>query len=203
MSKLNSCAVSLFSWGKELALRFRKEIDNCKKELKFIRFKTDEASIRYFKELKAQLSHRLDQEAIYWRQRSKFYWLKEGDSNTRIFHATALARKKKNEITGLITDKGDWVQTDEDIQRIATDYFHDLYWNSPCKYDDEVLDCVDVRIMRDENTALLLPFSKEEFKETIMQTHPDKSPGPDGFNPAFYQRFWDLVGDDVYRDSLE
>ena len=36
-----------------------------------------------------------------------------------------------------------------------------------------------------------------------MQMHPDKSPGPDGFNPAFYQRFWDLIGDDVYRDSLE
>ena len=31
-----------------------------------------------------------------------------------------------------------------------------------------------------------------------MQMHLDKSPGPDGFNPAFYQRFWDLVGDDVY-----
>ena len=36
-----------------------------------------------------------------------------------------------------------------------------------------------------------------------MQMHPDKLPRPDGFNPAFYQRFWDLVGDDVYRDSLE
>ena len=202
MSKLKSCAVSLFSWGKELALRFRKDIDNCKTELELVRFKTDEASIRYFKELKVQLSHRLDQEAAYWRQRSKFYWLKEGDSNTRFFHATASARKKKNEIVVLTTDKGDYVQTDEDIQRVADDYFHDLYSNSPCKYD-EVLDCVDVRIKREENTALLLPFSKKEFKEAIMQMHPDKSPGPDGFNPAFYQRFWDLVGDDVYRDSLE
>ena len=118
----------------------------------------------------------------------KFYWLKEGDSNTRFFHATASTRKKKNEITGLITDKGDWVQTNEDIQRVVADYFHDLYSNSPCKYD-EVLDCVDIRVMRDENIALLLPFSKEEFKEAIMQTHPDKLLGPDGFNPSFYQRF--------------
>ena len=57
--------------------------------------------------------------------------------------------------------------------------------------------------MRDENIALVLPFSKEEFKEAIMQMHPDKSSGPDGFDPAFFQRFWDLVGDDVYQDSLE
>ena len=170
--------------------------------MELVWFKTDEASIRYFKELKIQLSHKLDQEAAYWRQRSKFYWLKEDDSNTRFFHATASVRKKKNEIAGLTTDKGEWVQTDEDIQRVAADYFQDLYSNSPCKYD-EVLDYVDVRIKREENTALLLPFSKDEFKEAITQMHPDKSPGPDGFNPAFYQRFLDLIGDDVYRDSLE
>ena len=43
MSKLTYCADSLFIWGKELALRFKKEIDNFKKELEFVRFKIDEA----------------------------------------------------------------------------------------------------------------------------------------------------------------
>ncbi|GAU46451.1 hypothetical protein TSUD_402180 [Trifolium subterraneum] len=28
--------------------------------------------------------------------------------------------------------------------------------------------------------------------------HPDKSQGPDGFNPAFYQRFWEQCGDDIF-----
>ncbi|GAU30401.1 hypothetical protein TSUD_364470 [Trifolium subterraneum] len=28
--------------------------------------------------------------------------------------------------------------------------------------------------------------------------HPDKSPGPDGFNPAFYQRFWEQCSDDIF-----
>ena len=123
MSKLTSCADSLFIWGKKLALKFRKETNNCKNKLEFVRFKTDEASIRQFKEPKATLSHRLDQEGTYWRQRLKFYWLKDGDSNTRFFHASASARKKKNEIIGLINATGDLVQTDEDIQRVAVDYF--------------------------------------------------------------------------------
>ncbi|PNX78963.1 ribonuclease H, partial [Trifolium pratense] len=27
----------------------------------------------------------------------------------------------------------------------------------------------------------------------------DKAPGPDGFNPAFYQHFWNLCGNDIYE----
>lgn len=27
--------------------------------------------------------------------------------------------------------------------------------------------------------------------------HPDKPLGPDGMNPAFYQRFWEIIGPDV------
>ena len=32
--------------------------------------------------------------------------------------------------------------------------------------------------------------------------HPDKSPGPDGMNPAFFQRFWSVVGEDVTQACL-
>lgn len=27
--------------------------------------------------------------------------------------------------------------------------------------------------------------------------HPDKYQGPDGFNPDFYQAFWDILGSDI------
>src|SRR4051812_8253988 len=32
--------------------------------------------------------------------------------------------------------------------------------------------------------------------------HPDKSPGPDGFNPAFYQHFWSLCREDIFQAAL-
>lgn len=32
--------------------------------------------------------------------------------------------------------------------------------------------------------------------------HPDKSPGPDGLNPAFFQYFWNIIGTDVSHSCL-
>lgn len=42
-----------------------------------------------------------NQEKIYWRQRSWLQWLKEGDDNTKFFHAVANGRKNKNFIPSI------------------------------------------------------------------------------------------------------
>lgn len=46
---------------------------------------------------------------------------------------------------------------------------------------------------------LTLPFSPEEIKEATFQLGGDKAPRPDGFNLRFFQRFWDVVMDDLYN----
>ena len=50
--------------------------------------------------------------------------------------------------------------------------------------------------------TLLAPFSAIEIKDALFYMHPDKSPGPDGMNPAFYQKFWHIVGEDVVLACL-
>ena len=40
--------------------------------------------------------------------------------------------------------------------------------------------------------------SKEEFTKAIKKMHPEKSPGPDGLNQGFYQRFLPLIGDQIF-----
>ena len=37
--------------------------------------------------LKREINTLLDDEELYWGQRAKAHWLKEGDKNTKFFHA--------------------------------------------------------------------------------------------------------------------
>ncbi|XP_019168926.1 PREDICTED: uncharacterized protein LOC109164834 [Ipomoea nil] len=59
------------------------------------------------------------------------------------------------------------------------------------------------RITATDNERLLRPFTVEEVKDALFSMAPDKSPGPDGFSPAFFQHFWNEIGGDVSHFILE
>jgi hypothetical protein len=47
------------------------------------------------------------------------------------------------------------------------------------------------------NESLDVEPTAEEIRSATFQMHPTKAPGIDGFHALFYQKFWDIVGDDV------
>jgi len=55
-----------------------------------------------FKEvLVEKLNHLLEQQRIYWKQRSKIRWVKDGDAGTKLFHANATIKHRNNLIAQL------------------------------------------------------------------------------------------------------
>ena len=54
----------------------------------------------------------------------------------------------------------------------------------------------------ERNERLIAPFSLEELTIAIHQMHPDKSPGPDGFNAAFFQIFWPQIRTEIFRAGV-
>ncbi|KAL6578159.1 hypothetical protein OROMI_010487 [Orobanche minor] len=62
---------------------------------------------------------------------------------------------------------------------------------------ETVIECIDPRLNINENQELIWEFTENEAKDAIFAMHPDKSSGPDGMNPAFYQKFWNIVDKDV------
>ncbi|XP_062093901.1 uncharacterized protein LOC133799929 [Humulus lupulus] len=81
------------------------------------------------------------------------------------------------------------------------DYFSGLFTASDTNWE-RIISGVQRKITDDMNQTLLARIDKDEVKEALFQMHPDKAPGPDGFNPGFYQKYWDIVGSDVYQDVL-
>jgi hypothetical protein len=130
------------------------------------------------------------------------HWLKEGDMNTKFFHMSASTRQRAKKIEKLINEDNIAVTGQSDLCEVAKNYFDNLFKANSTMHDP-VLSLIGSKITQDDNAKLLAPISKEELKEALFQMHPDKAPGPDGFNPAFYQHFWELCGDDIYEAAKE
>ncbi|XVF47268.1 hypothetical protein PTKIN_Ptkin03bG0095800 [Pterospermum kingtungense] len=80
----------------------------------------------------------MQKEKVFWMQRAKVNWLRDGDKNTKFFHAQASKRRKKNFIKGLKNNDGFWCGDQETIESIAKSYFQQLF-DSQGPSDAEVL----------------------------------------------------------------
>ena len=53
------------------------------------------------------------------------------------------------------------------------------------------------------NDDLSKPYTGEEVKLALLRMAPSKAQGVDGFTAGFYQRHWDLLGNDVTLAVLD
>nr|GMD77815.1 ribonuclease H [Ipomoea batatas] len=171
------------SWSRTMSLDMLGRIEVCGADL----WKWGRG---YNKEFQRRVDH------IYWKQRAKEHWYKEGDLNSKYFHNSVRSRRRRNRISQLRRDDGVLVSSEDDMGEVMVDYFTNLFTASHGEFD-EVLACITSRINPLDNVALLRPVTEEEVRQAVFQMHPDKSPGPDGLGPGFFQHFWDIVGADV------
>ena len=109
----------------------------------------------------------------------------------------ASARKRVNKITQIRNETGTWVADQAEVCQVVSSYFNEVFDEGE-NDNPPVLDHMERRIMAAQNASLLRPFSFDEFTEAVQQMHPNKSLGPDGFNPSFYQKL-PLIGKDIFQ----
>jgi hypothetical protein len=125
------------------------------------------------------------------------HWFKEGDMNNKFFHTSAIARDKVKKVSKLRTDDRRTATSQEDMCNMAQNYFEQLF-SANAGVHEPVLDLMSQCVSMDDNSMLTSPIKKEELRQALFQMQPDKSPGPDGVNLEFYQRFWHVCGDDIF-----
>ena len=152
--------------------------------------------------LKSEINTILHQDELFWRQRSRSIWLPAGDKNTKFFHQRASQWRRKNHISGIQDVDGSWKRSEDQITQVAESYFQDLFTSQNPMNLGGVLDVVDRRFTPKMNTSLLQRYTAEEVRQALFQMHPSKSPGSDGMSPFFFQKFWNIVGNDVTESIL-
>lgn len=76
--------------------------------------------------LREKLWETIKHEEIYWKQRSRLLWLREGDENTKFFHATVNGRKNRNFINSLRLEGLEFT-TPREIGKLFTDRLHQQF----------------------------------------------------------------------------
>ncbi|CAN0829446.1 Transposon TX1 uncharacterized 149 kDa protein [Linum grandiflorum] len=201
-SRLAECAVELDRWGRDISAKFYQRSKELDQRMEELRARVDSAAGDEWRECREAKLVLLQQEEAYWKQRAKQYFLQFGDMNTKYFHAVANGRRSRKIMRGLLDANGMWRDGVDDMATIVQTYFTDLFQGGECAWQ-EVVSCVTRRVTELDNQFLLRPFTDDEIRRAIFSMNPDKAPGPDGFNPGFYQKFWHVVGGQVTASCKE
>lgn len=197
---LKQCASALTAQSKSTFRRIPKRIKEKKEVLgRLIENDVDGQNGAEINKLRKEINELLDEEEVWWHQRSRVQQLGEGDRNTKYFHHRALERRKKNTINGLWNEEGLWYSSKESVAATAIAYFEDIYTTTHPTSVDEVTNLILAKVTSELNIDLICDFTMDEFRAALQQMHRTKAPGPDSMSAIFYRKYWDIVGFDAAK----
>lgn len=89
-----------------------------------------------------------------------------------------------------------WRDTNKEIKEVIGNYFETIFTKSST--GDQLSDREQVgKVIEEHNGDLVVPIRDVEVKAAVFAMHQEKAPGIDGLNPAFFQTYWNIVGEDV------
>ncbi|KAL6141778.1 hypothetical protein ACLB2K_060065 [Fragaria x ananassa] len=200
MSRIAHTRMALNSWQYRTFGNRKREIELIRGRLQqLMSLPLSSGNLEEHASLSGKLEGFLEEERLYWKQRSKVTWLTEGDKNTKFFHRFASNRKAKNRLAGLFDETGVWKPALDGMEKVILDYFSFMFRS---EHSDErrmleVVNLVRPRVSDQMNEELTAPYSDEEIRAALFQMYPTKSSGPDGMPPEFFQKYWETVGVDV------
>ncbi|KAA3489992.1 reverse transcriptase [Gossypium australe] len=110
-------------------------------------------------DVQMKLNWEADKEELFWEQRARVNWLKNGDRNTSYFHKVAVNCQFRGRIIALEDENGRKYSSTEDILRLASDYFINLFSASSMGSDEHLFGLVEKKVTESMNAALLKQFT--------------------------------------------
>lgn len=115
------------------------------------------------KAAEADFFRALAEEELFWKQKSRLKWLKEGDRNTRLFHSSVLQCRARQYIGRIQNDQGIWLEDQTLIHAHAIEFYSNLLSKHPEDTSEDAmtrfLEDIPPLITQSQNLALLREVS--------------------------------------------
>lgn len=93
---------------------------------------------------------------------------KEGDRNSKFFHASTLIRRRRNNISEITLENGQRIYGRVDVEKYFEDHFNELYSTSNPSFPTDLENLIELSISATENKKLLQdPFKRRNSKNYI------------------------------------
>jgi hypothetical protein len=145
------------------------------------------------------LDNLLVKEESLWRSKFRESWLTCKDLNTRYFHLSTLIRRRSNVVNFLKLNYGVWVSSRTEIGDNFSAHFTNIITSSNPPIEPEMLNMFPPIIIEEENALLSSIHAEDEILDALTSLGSTKAPGPDGFTALFFQKYWDIVREDVLQ----
>eukprot|EP00253_Pinus_taeda_P012543 PITA_12543 len=140
------------------------------------------------------------QEEIFWKQKSRVLWLKEGEHNTKLFHISTIANRTHNRISSIKDENGQIHQAHEEIEAVLVKHFRDIAkenFSGREPFIKNLIKHIPKLVSREDNCNLKKPVTEKEISEVLKKMKNGKAPGLDGFNVDFFKACWNIVKRDI------
>ena len=161
-------------------------------------------NIQKLNQLRTKHAKYVNHVALYWRQKSAFKWLKEGDCNSKLFHQSVKINRSSLRIHRIQNSVGNWLENPKEIAEAGVSYFHELltdqltydvaYWNH---LNMELQCCIPKMVTTSDNEMLQTIPDKEEIHQAVFSLNFESAAGPDGFSGHFFQVCSDIIESDI------
>ncbi|XP_042939551.1 uncharacterized protein LOC122274591 [Carya illinoinensis] len=201
--KFNQCKRDLLMWKQKATQQAQGDLAHILTSISHLQDTGDGSHMDRMQNLQRKLETSLAKTEMKWKQCAKQHWLRNGDKNTHFFHMQANQRRKTNSIKFISDSAGNIAHEQKDIGEVFTGFFSSLFTTSLPVNFEACLHALQPQVTIEMSTSLLKKFTIEEVREAVFQMNPLGSPGPDGFPAQFYQKHWEVVGEDVYKFVLQ
>ncbi|XP_060211721.1 uncharacterized protein LOC132639280 [Lycium barbarum] len=120
------------------------------------------------------------------RQKARIKWAEEGDSNTKYFHSTIKARRRRAQIYKIKDQHGQWVEGNANISKASIDHFSNILTENPRDLNLDFIRGCNNLISAEDNYHLIKTPITEGIKMDIDSMDPNSCARLDGFNGLFF-----------------